>query len=65
MSEEQKSVGLVCSGENLRSSVVSIQNRFDTNSSRHIAQKFRSLQTFRRLLLTTFHRLEMAGKDLS
>ena len=66
MSEEQKSVSLVCTGKNLQSSVVSIQNRFcfDKNSSSDIAQKFRSLQTSRSLLLTNFHRLEMAGRDL-
>ena len=54
MAEEQKSVSLECSGKNLQISVVSIQNRFDTNSSSDITQKFRSIQNLQKPTLDYF-----------
>ena len=54
MAEEQKSVSLECSGKNLQISVVSIQNRFDTNSSSDITQKFRSIQNLQKPTLDHF-----------
>ena len=54
MADEQKSVSLECSGKNLQSSVISIQNRFDTNSSSDITQKFRSIQNLQKPTLDYF-----------